>query len=545
MRFRSGVFFFLFSLCLSAQKTDSLITRYPDHSVRSIAVYRDSLPSGTWLTYFPNGNPQEEISYLNGQKHGMHSLRLENGNIVLLEYFKNDLPDSVSYRWYDDGHLKEDIHYALGEKEGLCRTYLHDGHYRTYVFYANHLPEGRYLIADETGQTIEEGFAWHGKWVWYREFRNGKLYQIRGLDTLSGKDSVRIFYPSGFMMEKSVSYIFDSPPRSVRSIYDKNEYPVYEERRESHEDGFYYHQVRSYATGADTLLVYDATDSIETYLFLRQSPDSSCQYKSRQYEYYADGKINRASFSENCRCRTLSYSPEGLLEETNTACAPCRAFSLTVSVQSGRLSKLSASPDDKPGELMPLPCHSDTAFYPNGKIRSVELSLRDDSIRTVSKLYDTTGVLLFEMRTYKADSGWRQATYYPSGKIKMTAVLLMKKGKNDFHSVSYGEDGKIWETRDEFYDGKYMVYRWEQWNKYDYAHSLLTEKYDRDSSLTVQSVSWYEGNRKRTSEKYRCTKQSPDVYRIRKGQFIFYDKTGKLIEKKSRKGEEYFPAIPM
>ena len=110
--------------------------------------YQDSQPySGTYLTYFENGNLKMETNFLEGMKDGECKLYFEDGKLnevrsyrnnemhgtwltfnnmgvkVAEASYKNGKKDGNWFVWDEDGSLKYELCYKDGEKTGVWKSY--------------------------------------------------------------------------------------------------------------------------------------------------------------------------------------------------------------------------------------------------------------------------------------------------------------------------------------------------------------------------------------------------------------------------------------
>ncbi len=114
--------------------------------------YQDSeLYSGTYLTYYDNGNLKMESAFLEGKKHGDCKLYFEDGTLnEVRSYSNNEMTgtwltfnklgvklaeasysngkkDGKWFVWGDNGNLKYELCYDNGEKTGIWKSYDENG----------------------------------------------------------------------------------------------------------------------------------------------------------------------------------------------------------------------------------------------------------------------------------------------------------------------------------------------------------------------------------------------------------------------------------
>ncbi len=132
----------------------------------------NGLRSGSWSTYYDNGNKKEALAYVNGTAQIISFWNLDgeqtvfNGQGTVLYYY----PDSESI--YESGEVED------GRREGIWNTYYPETNavYQT-INYENGELNGKYIIYYESGSVYTAGFMKDGlkdgKWEWY--FENGIL----------------------------------------------------------------------------------------------------------------------------------------------------------------------------------------------------------------------------------------------------------------------------------------------------------------------------------------------------------------------------------
>ena len=110
--------------------------------------YQNSqLYSGTYLTYFDNGNLKMQSAFIEGKKHGECKIFYEDGTLNEVRSYKNNEMDGTwltynklgvkvaeaSYKegkkdgnwyvWDDEGNLKYELCYKDGDKTGVWKSY--------------------------------------------------------------------------------------------------------------------------------------------------------------------------------------------------------------------------------------------------------------------------------------------------------------------------------------------------------------------------------------------------------------------------------------
>ena len=107
----------------------------------------DQLYTGTYLTYYDNGNLKMESNYVEGQKHGDCKIYFSDGTLNEFRHYRNNEMDGTWitfnnlgvkvaeaayvngkkdgkwFIWDDEGNLKYELCYKDGEKTGTWKSY--------------------------------------------------------------------------------------------------------------------------------------------------------------------------------------------------------------------------------------------------------------------------------------------------------------------------------------------------------------------------------------------------------------------------------------
>ncbi|MFT5514883.1 MAG: antitoxin component YwqK of YwqJK toxin-antitoxin module [Rhodothermales bacterium] len=128
------------------------------------------LRHGTWTWYFPSGDRDYEIVYLDGKqsrRKGWH----DGGSVKNRVDFMDGKPHGVAEVWDRNGILRNRVSYALGFRDGEDRLYDHTGALLLSVEYAQNVKHGAavWWYADGTvrWRTAFESGQRTGTWAQY------------------------------------------------------------------------------------------------------------------------------------------------------------------------------------------------------------------------------------------------------------------------------------------------------------------------------------------------------------------------------------------
>jgi len=97
-----------------AAQIDSLVSYYNNGKIESIVHLRDKVRDGDAIFYWENGNPKEELTYVNGRVEGL--VRRYNRDGVLQEMFsiENGKREGPTSLFDSTGKYIDDIYYEEG-----------------------------------------------------------------------------------------------------------------------------------------------------------------------------------------------------------------------------------------------------------------------------------------------------------------------------------------------------------------------------------------------------------------------------------------------
>jgi antitoxin component YwqK of YwqJK toxin-antitoxin module len=144
--------------------------------------------TGTWTTWYVNGQKGHETQYENGRYNGLLAHYYDNGQKWYEQHYTNhvgDGPDTGWYRdgqkaysgqyrngkqdgkwthWFDDGQKSSENNFKDGEFDGFIGEWYENGQMRFEVNYKNGVKHG-----------IEAGWDEQGVLQYKREYKNGRV----------------------------------------------------------------------------------------------------------------------------------------------------------------------------------------------------------------------------------------------------------------------------------------------------------------------------------------------------------------------------------
>ena len=129
--------------------------------------------SGTWKSYYENGNLQEVVTYDNNYKQGPYFSYYEDGTVETEANYHIDFLNGMSKTHYRNSNIKEIVeNYSFGAKKGLVKTYFDNGKLESETMYENGVKNGLVKWYYENGNKKLTGSYKHddrknGVWEFY------------------------------------------------------------------------------------------------------------------------------------------------------------------------------------------------------------------------------------------------------------------------------------------------------------------------------------------------------------------------------------------
>lgn len=110
------------------QKKDS-VWNYFKYDTLLIAkeTYKNGKPHGTWFTWYENGKPAEEVSFIEGVQTGPYKQYFENGNLKIETTYLNGAIDGSYVQYHSDGKKLVEGVYKKDLKSGEWKSYNTEG----------------------------------------------------------------------------------------------------------------------------------------------------------------------------------------------------------------------------------------------------------------------------------------------------------------------------------------------------------------------------------------------------------------------------------
>jgi antitoxin component YwqK of YwqJK toxin-antitoxin module len=255
------------------------ITLYPKGYYIKKAYEKGNL-SGIAKLYYDNDNIKTEISYLNGQKEGIHLDFYENSVLESeVPYENNNIHGKVKY-YYNNGKIKSIATYSNGKLNGFKKIYTDDGVLESEVPYENNNIHGEVKY-----------YYNNGKIKSIATYSNGKLNGFKKIYTDDGVLERESFYENdlqnGFEFFYYNGYLLGSTPYRHGKVHGLEQY--FYKNGSISEEAFF---INNYQEGLS--LKYYENGNIKTVANFKNNST-----EGYVFWYYSDGKLMKRSYKIN------------------------------------------------------------------------------------------------------------------------------------------------------------------------------------------------------------------------------------------------------
>ena len=265
-----------------------------------IGEYKDNLPNGKGIKYYPNGNILYEGVFINGKFDGKGKYYYDDGDYFIGEY-KNGLRNGKGIVYYKNGNLLFEGEYVNDEREGNGKYIWEDGEYYIGQF-KNGVANGKGIIYYSNGNIRYEGDWIIGKKEGYGKLilKNGEYYigQFKN-DLANGKG---ILYYSNGNIKYDGDFIDDQFEGNGKFIWEDGKYYIGRWKNSSrHGKGTLYYSNGNIMYEGD--FINNKYEGYGKYIwedgtyYIGQEKNSLRHGKGT--EYYANSKIRFKGFYNN------------------------------------------------------------------------------------------------------------------------------------------------------------------------------------------------------------------------------------------------------
>lgn len=246
----------------------------------------------SWLHL--NGKVTAEVTYKEGNMHGVQNFYYYDGSLQTKQYYKNGLRDSIYRGYYFGGKIQTEGQYKAGEKTGTWKSYNNEGVLTTVeeykfgelngkkiYYYENGKPESEMEFVDGERDGITKKYHKDGSLLYQLTHRDGKIISYSYLDK-TGKLVPEILVPGGNGQVKT--YYANG---TVSALWAYADYEVHGEDNTWHPNGKPWMVSTEFYgnTEKDLKYFYPEGTVMSQYVYLRDEPHGVFK------DFYVNGKV--------------------------------------------------------------------------------------------------------------------------------------------------------------------------------------------------------------------------------------------------------------
>ena len=186
--------------------TGSILDVYDNFLIMGTGTYKDGKRDGMWISFWNNGNTQDEGKFKDGNPHGLFESYYRNGQLKERKTYKEGREEGLVEQFNENGHLEYKGNYRdgkqhglsewfdknsqlryrgnykQGEQEGLHETFRDDGQYERRIINGNYSYEdhGYSVFVTSEGEyylDLYEVFDKDGELLVRKDFKNREEYR--------------------------------------------------------------------------------------------------------------------------------------------------------------------------------------------------------------------------------------------------------------------------------------------------------------------------------------------------------------------------------
>ena len=128
-----------------------IISYYENGNKQEEIFVMNELFDGDAFAYYPSGKLKEKDFFKNGKREGEAIIYYENGNVKQKSLFKNNKREGDLSMYYPSGKLLQTEKYVNGKEEREVIEYYESGAIKEKAYFINDKQEGEHLFYDEKG----------------------------------------------------------------------------------------------------------------------------------------------------------------------------------------------------------------------------------------------------------------------------------------------------------------------------------------------------------------------------------------------------------
>jgi len=164
---RKITFWSIILLFIGCSKPIEVIQEYDDNDNLIIEYQRrkdDFAKHGWYKRYYPTGELNEEVQYVDNRMEGQRKIYFKNGDIQVIETRVKDKFEGLYQSFYENGKLEQEGHYENNAMNGEWKFYYKKGGLREVVPFENNNENGAFKEYHPNGNLKTEGTYQNGNY---------------------------------------------------------------------------------------------------------------------------------------------------------------------------------------------------------------------------------------------------------------------------------------------------------------------------------------------------------------------------------------------
>jgi antitoxin component YwqK of YwqJK toxin-antitoxin module len=149
---------------------------FPNGDTQTVVTYKDGIPNGEIVGWYPKNIKQVEGFVENGQRAGIWKLYFESGKIKKQTAYSHNVEDGEETFWFENGNPEKKGGYVEGKLDGEYTWYFENGQKKQEGFFRAGKEDSTWSEWDSTGKQKMVGhftnFEKNGAWTYWDEQGN-------------------------------------------------------------------------------------------------------------------------------------------------------------------------------------------------------------------------------------------------------------------------------------------------------------------------------------------------------------------------------------
>ena len=136
--------------------TSGFLSHYPNGQLNEQITFAKGQRAGDYEKYYDNGQLEIKASHKDNEKDGPFETYYNNGQVWKKGAYDIGKLDGPIEEYFNNGQLKESITWQDGKKDGPFEQYYENGQLKTTGYYKNDEKDGTFELYEENGELKEK-----------------------------------------------------------------------------------------------------------------------------------------------------------------------------------------------------------------------------------------------------------------------------------------------------------------------------------------------------------------------------------------------------